>query len=143
LSTLTSTSPSLLRLQSFVAAKEKIVRAEWHLLDALEYDVNVEHPVVSLPSLVKSAVGADNRELLEAAKRTVTDSYRTQLCLQHQPIDIARGCLFFAVWTTKFQVRACKSRLRHACKSRLRHETARPLTPLLDAAVWACRNTSR
>ncbi len=31
-------------MQAYMRAKEKLIRAEWHVLDALQYDVSVDNP---------------------------------------------------------------------------------------------------
>ena len=87
--------------QAFVATKEKLIKAEWHLLDALEYDVAVDNPAVYVRPILAQLGLADNVELSTAVQQVVGDTCRTQVCIQHPAKDIACAAVFFGTFKSK------------------------------------------
>ncbi len=46
--------------QRYITAKDKIIQSEWHILDAIEYDIVVESPVVALRDPLKKFLGSSD-----------------------------------------------------------------------------------
>ena len=65
--------------QAYVGAKEKLIKAEWHLLDALEYDVAVDNPTLYIRQLLGMLGLADVVELGVEVQKVIGDTCKTQV----------------------------------------------------------------
>jgi len=75
------------RGQEFFELKEKILVCERILLQALAFDLSVEHAYRPLLAYVKSIKGT--RDLAQIAWNFINDSLRTTVCLQYAPRCLA------------------------------------------------------
>jgi len=73
--------------KEFFELKEKILVCERILLQALGFDLSVEHAYRPLLAYVKSIKGT--RDLAQIAWNFINDSFRTTICLQYAPRHLA------------------------------------------------------
>jgi len=76
--------------REFFELKEKILVCERILLQALAFDLSVEHAYRPLLAYVKSIKGT--RDLAQVAWNFINDSLRTTICLQYAPRHLAAAC---------------------------------------------------
>ena len=85
--------------EEFQKLKEQILIAERVLLHTIAFDLDIDHPhphIVQLVTRVRVSDKAKNKELVQSAWHFVNDSLRTNLCLQHEPRDIACAAVYLA-----------------------------------------------
>jgi len=80
--------------KEFFELKEKILVCERILLQALHFDLSVEHAYRPLLAYVKSIQGT--RDLAQIAWNFINDSLRTTICLQHAPRCLAAASAHLA-----------------------------------------------
>lgn len=82
--------------QSYYNLKQTLILDEQYLLRTIDFDIVVEHPHKYLLNFAK-AIGA-KRSLVQAAVSLLNDSIvYSNLCLSHQPADIAAASLQLGV----------------------------------------------
>jgi len=81
--------------------REQILTSELTVLQAISFDLTVEHPYKYLLSYVKGIHGDKN--LAQVAWNFVNDSYRTTLSLQHKPQLIASAAILMASKFLKYK----------------------------------------
>lgn len=82
--------------------KQRIFQMERILLQTLGFDLKVEHPYRSLVFYVKEIRGDKN--LTQVAWNFVNDSFRTALCLQFRPHEIAGATVYLAARFLKHEL---------------------------------------
>ena len=86
----------------YAQLKESVLKAEFCLLSIVSFDLTVEHPYEAINGLIEKMhrsghiSESDHCTFLEAAISFLTDSFRTSLCLQHEPKTIASGIIFLS-----------------------------------------------
>ena len=69
--------------EKFLQMKDRVLICERCLLQALNFDLSLDHPYKPLLAYVKSINGS--RDLAQVAWNFINDSFRTTLCLQARP----------------------------------------------------------
>jgi cyclin T len=92
-----NTTPSETEIRDI---ENKILIAERLLLQTLCFDLKIDHPYRSCLQKIralKSFIAEDSRDMFhQVAVNFVNDSFRTSLCLQFNPNQIALGAVFLA-----------------------------------------------
>jgi cyclin T len=88
--------------REYLDLREEILVAERQVLQAIAFDLTVEHPYKYLLNYVKVIEG--NRNLAQVAWNFVNDSLRTTLCLQFRPQLIASAAIYLASKFLKIQL---------------------------------------
>jgi len=103
---------------AFALKKAAVLLCERELLYTIEFDVQVDNPIMPFIDLVKRFSearvidDADKQNFSQIAMNFIGDSMRTNLCLQHDTKKIASACVFLTfVYLRKLPPKSDKARL--------------------------------
>jgi hypothetical protein len=83
-------------MTSYYALKNRFLQTEANVLEAISFDLTIEHPYKHLSDLVTVAK-VESKRIIQNAWSIINDSFFTPLCLSYEPIVIASGALYLGM----------------------------------------------
>ncbi|KAA6380388.1 MAG: putative cyclin l [Streblomastix strix] len=83
----------MLTSQEYYDIKQRIIEAEYSIVDALGFDLRTSHPHIYFIAIAEKLQITHETEFMQKCWNALNDSLRTSLCIQKDPELIAVACL--------------------------------------------------